>query len=73
VETDVNKCIEEFTVDDSSKISHTLDIEPQEEPNLYHCYECNIHFPCIQDHIYSCHKDQEVVFQVCIINYLYIF
>lgn len=69
-ETEVKKFIEEFTVDGPAKV--TSETEPQEEeeveveePHLYHCSECNINFPSIQDHINSCHKGQEVVFQVC--------
>lgn len=66
-ETGVKKFIEEFTVDDTTtRIVKTLNNESQEEPHLYHCSECNINFPSIQDHIASCHKGQEVVFQVCI-------
>lgn len=64
VETGVKKFIEEFTVDDSTKMAQTSESGPEEESHLYHCSECNINFPSIQDHINSCHKDQEVVFQV---------
>lgn len=64
-EPEVKKFIEEFTDDDSSKIARTLETESPAESHLYHCSECNINFPSIQDHINNCHKDQEVVFQVC--------
>jgi len=63
--TGVKKFIEEFTVDDASKLARTSEIEPQGDSNLYHCSECNINFLSIQDHVKSCHADQEVVFQVC--------
>lgn len=67
-ETDVKQYIEEFTVDDSSKISKTnleTETESQEvSSNIYHCSYCDINFPSIEDHINNCHKDQEVVFQV---------
>lgn len=63
-EIGVKKFIEEFTVDDSTKIAQTSETISEEEPHLYHCSECNINFPSIQDHINNCHKDQEVVFQV---------
>lgn len=65
-ETGVKKFIEEFTNNDQTTILQTPKIETEalEEPHLYHCSECNINFPSIQEHIDSCHKDQEVVFQV---------
>lgn len=65
VETGVKTFIEEFTDDGPSKIALAPETDSQEESHLYHCSECNINFPSIQDHINSCHKDQEVVFQVC--------
>lgn len=46
-------------------MARTTDNKSQEELHLYHCSACNINFPSIQDHINSCHKGQEVVFQVC--------
>lgn len=64
-EPGVKKFIEEFTDDDSSKIARVLETESPGESHLYHCSECNINFPSIQDHINNRHKDQEVVFQVC--------
>jgi len=64
-ETEVKKFIEEFTDDDPNKMVKLSETEPQEESHLYHCSECNINFPSIQDHINNCHKDQEVIFQVC--------
>lgn len=63
-EIGVKKFIEEFIVDDPTKVARTSENDPQSEPNLYHCSECNINFPSIQDHINSCHKGQEVIFQV---------
>jgi len=66
-ETGVKKFIEEFTIDDPTKTlrpSDLIETEIIEEPHLYHCSECNINFPSIQEHINKCHKDQEVVFQV---------
>lgn len=71
-ETGVKKFIEEFTVDDPSKaMQRASDTESQVEQNVYHCSDCNINFPSIQDHIDSCHKGQEVVFQVCLILNFY--
>lgn len=67
VETGVKKFIEEFTIDDSTKTlrpPETTETEILEEPNPYHCSECNIHFPSVQEHINNCHKGQDVVFQV---------
>lgn len=46
-------------------MANTSENESPEELHLYHCSECNINFPSIQDHINNCHKGQEVVFQVC--------
>lgn len=63
-EIGVKKFIEEFTVEDLTKVARPLENDSQSEPNLYHCSECNINFPSIQDHINSCHKGQEVIFQV---------
>lgn len=63
-ETEVKKFIEEFTVDDPSKMTRMSETEILDESHLYHCSECNINFPSIQDHINSCHKGQEVIFQV---------
>lgn len=65
LETGVKKFIEEFTVDDASKLARSSETEPQGESHLYHCSECNINFPSIEEHVRSCHADQEVVFQVC--------
>lgn len=68
-ETGVKKFIEEFTIDDPAKTlrpSETVETEILEESNLYHCSECNINFPSIEEHINNCHKGQEVVFQVSI-------
>ncbi|XP_060872886.1 zinc finger protein 675-like [Metopolophium dirhodum] len=67
VETGVKKFIEEFTIDDPTKTlrpPETTETEILEEPNPYHCSECNIHFPSVQEHINNCHKGQDVVFQV---------
>lgn len=63
-EIGVKKFIEEFTDEDLTKVTRPSDNDSQSELNLYHCSECNINFPSIQDHINSCHKGQEVVFQV---------
>lgn len=66
-ETGVKKFIEEFTIDDTNKMSRppeTTETEILEEPNPFHCSECNIHFPSIQEHINNCHKGQDIVFQV---------
>jgi len=63
-ETEVNKFIEELTDYDPYKEAQTSETESTEEPHIYHCSECNINFPSIQDHINNCHRDQEVVFQV---------
>lgn len=63
-EIGVKKFIEEFTDDDLSKVARTSETEPRLDTNVYHCSECNINFLSIQDHIDSCHKGQEVVFQV---------
>jgi len=67
VETGVKKFIEEFTIDDPTKtlrLPETTETEIPEEPNPYHCSECNIYFPSIQEHLNNRHKGQDVVFQV---------
>lgn len=73
-ETGVKKFIEGFTVDDPSKaMALASDTESQIEQNVYHCSDCNINFPSIQDHIDSCHKGQEVIFQVRLILIYFIY
>lgn len=66
-ETGVKKFIEEFTIDEPTEMlqpPESTETEITEEPHPYHCSECNIYFPSIQEHIDKCHKGQDVVFQV---------
>lgn len=71
LETGAKKFIKEFTVDDTSKLAQASETEPQGESHIYHCFECNIHFASIEDHVTNCHVDQEVVFQVSQKQYIY--
>lgn len=60
-------CIEDFN-DDPNQMAQASESESPDKSHLYHCSECNINFPSIQKHIDECHKDQEVVFQVCLLT-----